>query len=94
MPLVHEETFGDRPIARIFFAARVREARRAEEALDARGIEYFVRLETWGRTLFGSPRTGAAFYVDPDRADECEAALMTAGLEIGIVRDPPGSTSA
>lgn len=87
MPIVDEESFGGRRLARIFLAPTVSEARRVEAVLDQHGIEYTVRVEPCGRTLFGSTRQGAAFFVDETLADSCDAALVQAGLEAGVIRD-------
>ena len=94
MPVVDEETFGDRPLARIFLARKVSEARRVEAVLDQLGVDYFLRVEPFGRTLFGSLLQGAAIFIDADQADVCDAALVRAGLGAGIVRDPPGADPA
>jgi hypothetical protein len=87
MSLIDEDAFGGRPLARIFLAATIAEARRVEAVLDQHDAEYCVRVEPYGRTLFGSIRQGAAFLVDATQADSCEAALVRAGLAAGIVRD-------
>jgi hypothetical protein len=87
MPREDEDAFGDRPAARIFLAVTVAEARRVEAVLDQTGVDYFVRVEPCGRTLFGSTRQGAAFFVDAAHADPCEQALVRAGLGAGIVHD-------
>ncbi len=77
----------DRQLARIFLAVTVAEARRVEAVLDELDVDYAVRVEPCGRTLFGSVRQGAAFLVDAAQADRCDEALVKAGLEAGIVRD-------
>jgi hypothetical protein len=87
MPLIDEDAFGDRPLARIFLAWTVSEARRVEAVLDQHGVDYAVRVEPRGRTLFGSTRQAAAFLVDAAQADSCDEALVRAGLAAGIVRD-------
>jgi hypothetical protein len=87
MPRVDEDVFGERRAARIFLAATVSEARRVERVLDQLGVDYFVRVEPCGMTLFGSTRQGAAFFVDASSTDSCEQALVQAGLGAGIVRD-------
>lgn len=86
MPLIDQDAFGERPLARIFLAATVTEARRVEKVLDQDGVDYCVRVEPCGRTLFGSTRQGAAFFVDDAQADTCSAALERAGLGAGVVR--------
>lgn len=87
MPMVEQDAFGDRSLARIFLAATVTEARRVEKVLDQHGVDYCVRVEPCGRTLFGSTRQGAAFFVDDAQADSCVEALERAGLAAGIVRE-------
>ena len=82
-----EQPAGDRPQARIFLAVTVAEARRVETVLDQLDVDYSVRVEPCGRTLFGSVRQGAAFLVDAAEADRCDKALEKAGLGAGIVRD-------
>jgi len=86
MPM--DENAGDEcPLARIYLAATVSEARRVEAVLDQLDVDYSVRVEPCGRTLFGSTRQGAAFLVDAAQADACDEALERAGLGAGIVRD-------
>jgi len=74
-------------VAPVFIAATVAEARRAEEILDAHGVEYEIRVQPFGRTLFGSPRQGAFFYVPHELVVSTGALLTAAGLGIGVV--PP-----
>ena len=81
------EASKDRPLARIFLAITVSEARLVEAVLDELDVDYSVRVEPCGRTLFGSVRQGAAFLVDAAEADRCDEALEKAGLGAGIVRD-------
>jgi hypothetical protein len=87
MPLVEEDPTDGRPLARIYLAVNVAEARRVEAVLDELDVDYSVRVEPCGRTLFGSVRKGAAFLVDAAQADACDEALEKAGLGAGIVRD-------
>ena len=87
MPRVEPDEFGDRELARIFIAATLNEARAAEEVLTERGMQYAVVAEPLGRTLFGSPRNNAVFYVAADEADACEAILVSAGTEMGVVKE-------
>ena len=88
MPMVDEDVFGGRQLARIFLAPTVSEGRSVEAVLDQLGVDYCVRVEPCGRTLFGSTRMGAAFFVDAAQADSCDQALVRAGLEAGVIRDP------
>jgi len=88
-----ENAIDERPLARIYLAATVSEARRVEAVLDQLDVEYSVRVEPCGRTLFGSTRQGAAFLVDAAQADACDEALERAGLGAGIVRDRQAPSS-
>ena len=63
------------------------EARKAEECLTEQGVEYVVQAEALSRTLFGSPRYWAAFYVAEADARSIGTVLAAAGLEMGIVID-------
>ena len=87
MPRIDPDELGDLELARIFIAATMVEARRAEEVLTATEIRYAVVAEPIGRTLFGSPRNAAVFYVVADDADSTAAALIAAGMETGVVKD-------
>jgi len=89
MPMVEEDALGGGTPVRIFLAATVAEARRVETCLDQLGANYFVRVEPVGRTLFGSVRQGAAFFIDAGQAGAGEDALIRAGLGAGVVRTQP-----
>ena len=89
----NENATDERPLARIYLAATVSEARRVEAVLDQVDVDYSVRVEPCGRTLFGSTRQGAAFLVDAAQADACDEALERAGLGAGIVRDRQAPSS-
>jgi hypothetical protein len=88
MARVDAESFGDRELARVFVAATIAEARRAEGLLSERGVDYVVQAEPLGRSLFGSLRMGAAFYVEIGQAPYCGSQLIAAGLGIGVLIDP------
>jgi hypothetical protein len=61
-------------------ASSIREARRIEELLTSRGVDYGVQVEEIGRSiLFGTPRHGAAFYVAAAQADYCRSVLAEDG---------------
>ncbi|MCC7009545.1 MAG: hypothetical protein IT184_12085 [Acidobacteria bacterium] len=85
MARLDPDDFDDRDLARIFMTPKLGEARRAEAALAARGIDFVVVAEPFGRTLFGLPRTGASFFVAAEQADLCAEVLAAAGLSRGIV---------
>jgi hypothetical protein len=87
MPRVDPDDFDDRDLARIFIAPTLAEARLAEELLTFHEVKYTVVAEPLGRTIFGSPRNLAVFYVAPEGADAVAAILTRAGMGIGVVRD-------
>jgi hypothetical protein len=86
MPLVDPEEFGDREPVRVFIATTMAEARAAEALLTDRDIRYVVEAEPLGRTLFGSPRHTAVFYVLAEDASASVTALIDGGLAIGVVK--------
>ena len=72
----------------IYLAASIRDARKVEAMLDARGIDYVVQVEDLGRsTLFGTRRHAAGFYVAAAQAALCRSLLADAALAQGIVDD-------
>lgn len=71
----------------VFIASSLAEAQQAEELLTQRGVHYVVGVEPLGRTLFGSPRNVAVFYVDVSQAQYCGSELVTAGLGLGVLID-------
>ena len=87
MARITPDELGEHELARIFIAATMVEARRAEEVLTANDVRYAVVAEPIGRTLFGSPRNAAVFYVVATEADRSASILANDGLEFGIVRD-------
>ena len=84
---VELEESDDRELARIFIAATMVEARQAEAALTAHDVRYAVVAEPIGRTLFGSPRNAAVFYVAATDAETCVSILVKSGLEFGVVKE-------
>ena len=92
MARVDPDFFGEKEVARVYIAARVREARRVEETLTGSGIEYCVEIESF-RTyilgLFPSEQAGVAFYVIAGQADYCRRLLLQSGLRAGLVDESP-----
>ena len=85
MPRVDPETFTDRDTAPVYIASTLAEARRVEELLTLRGVDYAVKVEELGHTLFGSPRLGATFYVESSQLTYCGSHLVAAGLGVGVL---------
>jgi|KBSMisStandDraft_5_1062788.scaffolds.fasta_scaffold1690750_1 hypothetical protein len=87
MPQVSPDVFGGQELAAVYLAATLRDARRAEALLTERGVNYVVKTEQFGHSLFGSPRVGAVFYVQVSQADYCGSQLVAAGLGQGVLID-------
>ena len=87
MARVESETLADRDLIEVFIARTLDEARRVEGLLTDRGVDYVVQVELFGRTLFGSPRYGAMFYVTVGQAQYCRSALAAADFGRGIVEE-------
>ena len=85
MARVEPEAFADQELTRVFIAGTFAEALRAEELLTGHGVNYVVQVEPFGRTLLGSLRHGAAFYVACGQAQHCAFQLVAAGLEEGVL---------
>ena len=91
MARVESEALADRDLAGVFVAETLEVARRVEEVLTHRGVDYVVQVELFGYTLFGSARYGAMFYVAVGQAEYCRSALVAAGLGLGVVEEEPGA---
>ena len=85
-PLELEEA-GEKELARIFIAATLAEAKQAEDVLTAHDVRYAVVAEPIGRTLFGSARNAAVFYVLAADEDASVSVLINNGLEYGVVKE-------
>ena len=74
----------------IYLASSLGAARKVEELLNSRGIDFVVEVEELGRTtLFGTMRHAAGFYVTTGQASYCRALLAEAGMSHGIVDEGP-----
>lgn len=78
---------GDNELAKVFLAITLAEARRAEALFTDRAVEYVVKPEQFGHSLFGSARVGAVFYVHTSQAEYSAALLVAAGLGSGVLID-------
>ena len=87
MPHVDPDVFSGQELTKIFLAATLAEARRAEALLTERGVNYVVRPEPFGHSLFGASRVGAVFYVQASQAEYCGSQLVAAGLALGVLID-------
>jgi hypothetical protein len=74
-------------LRRVFVALKLNDAKRAEELLTAKGIDYVVGVEDRARTLFGSPRNVAVFEVPESQALLGVEVLTKAGFGDGVVTE-------
>jgi hypothetical protein len=81
------DDFGDKAIARIYFAARLSEAQLVETELNKHKIDYAVEVELYlaSAVFWLSEQKGAAFYVLAGQADFCARVLNEAGLIAGLL---------
>jgi hypothetical protein len=84
------ETLADRDLVAVFIGETLAEAQRVEALLTQRGVDYAVEVELFGYTLLGSARHGAMFYVTASQATYCRSALVSAGLELGVIDEEFG----
>ena len=91
MARVESEALADRDLVEVFIGRTLNEAQQAEALLTDRGVDYAVQVELFGRSLFGSPRYGAMFYVAVGQAQYCRSALVAGGLEPGVVEEEPST---
>ena len=91
MARIDPEAVSESELVPVYMAASLTEALQAETFLSERGVDYVVRVEPYGTTLFGSLRHGAWFYVTSGRASYCRSEFEVCGLGPGIVRDAPSA---
>jgi len=72
--------FGERELALIYVARKLKEALAIEAALTAAGVDYLVEPDTYtGGIVFRSERVGAFFYVAPEGAETARQVLSEHG---------------
>lgn len=75
------EFFGEAELDLVYIAKKLREALPLEEALCNAGIDYAVELDTYrGGLIFQTERTGAFFFVLPERVEAAKEILR--GLKL------------
>lgn len=87
MARIEIDEFSGKEIARIFIAAKIREAERAEKLLTERDVSYAVQIEEFfgGGFLSGGARKGAAFYILSSQRDFCKGLFFENGLKDGWI---------
>jgi hypothetical protein len=83
---VEPDTLAHQDLAPVFFATTLKEAQRVEHALT--DVDYVVEVEPYSRSLFGTLRYGATFYVIAGQAGYCRSRLVAAGLHRGVIEEP------
>lgn len=74
------EDFGDRELALVYVAKRLKEALELESVLTAAGVDYLVEPDTYaGGIVFRTERVGAFFYVAPEAAEAARHVLTEHG---------------
>ncbi len=75
------EFFGETELDLVYIAKKLREALPLEEALSAAGIDYAIELDTYrGGLIFQTERTGAFFFVLPEKVEAAKDILR--GLKL------------
>jgi hypothetical protein len=73
--------FGDRDLALVYVARKLRDALRLEKFLTGAGLDYLVEPDTYhGGVIFRTERVGAFFYVAPENDDVARDAMQRAGF--------------
>ena len=88
MARVPEETFEEgTEIVRVYLAGSLKEAKSAQDALDAAGVDYAAAPETYDApsSLGSRVRTGVGLWVPLTGLDAAATALERAGLTSGLV---------
>lgn len=76
------EFFGEAELDLVYIAKKLREALPLEEAFTAAGIDYAIELDTYaGGLIFRSERTGAFFYVLPEKIEAAKEILRGLNLK-------------
>ncbi len=74
------EFFGERELALIYVARKLKEALALESVLTAAGIDYLVEPDVYtGGVILRSERVGAFFYVAPEGAEAARLVLTGHG---------------
>ena len=76
------EFFGETELDLVYIAKKLREALPLEEALSAAGIDYAIELDTYsGGLIFQTQRTGAFFFVLPEKVEAAKDILRSLKLK-------------
>ncbi len=74
--------FGERELALIYIAKKLKEALALEDVLTKAAVEYLVEPDKYsGGVIFRSERVGAFFYVAPPDEDATRSLLLAQGYK-------------
>ena len=74
--------FGDRELALVYVARKLKDALRLEDVLTGEGVDYVVEADRyWSGTIFRRERVGAFFYVVPEAEEAARETLRRAGFQ-------------
>ena len=86
------EFFGDKELALVYIAKRLREALRLEKLLTESAVDYLVEPDHYsGGLIFRSERIGAFFYVAAESEEEVRRLLKERGYRLHEPLRGPGS---
>lgn len=73
--------FGDEELRLIYVAARLEEAKKLEQVLTERSVDYLVEPDTYmGGVIFRTERVGAFFYVRESDAERVREVIKESGF--------------
>ncbi|MCS7023593.1 MAG: hypothetical protein NZV14_02245 [Bryobacteraceae bacterium] len=76
------EYFGDKELALVYIARKLKEALALEQLLTRAEFDYLVEADRYrGGVIFQTERIGAFFYVDPAREEEVRQFLSANGYQ-------------
>jgi hypothetical protein len=76
------EYFGDRDLALIYIAKKLKEALALEKVLTDGGVDYIVEPDTYrGGLIFQTERVGAFFYVLPETEQDARGLIAASGYK-------------
>ena len=81
--------FGDRELALIYIAKKLKEALALEKLLTDANLDYLVEPDQYsGGLIFRSERVGAFFYVPPESEITARKAMQSAGYRPYVAQSP------
>jgi hypothetical protein len=89
----NQEFFGDRELALIYIARKLKEALKLETVLTSAGLDYLVEADSYrGGLIFVTERIGAFFYVVPEMEEAARQLLAANGYRPFEKLGPPSGS--